>query len=141
MTNTKPVVILYAEDDEEDRFFFLEGVKCVNENVQIVTAENGQDAIDYLAAIAPDQELPAAIVSDLSMPLCDGLDMLRRVKNEGRWKHIPVVLFSTSSSRFDVSMATQLGAEAFFTKPETVPEFMKTVQTILALCKEPRNEA
>ncbi|HET7898102.1 MAG TPA: response regulator [Flavisolibacter sp.] len=134
--NAKPVLILYAEDDEEDRFFFMEGVRSVNDNIQIVTAENGQDAIDYLRAIGPGQDLPSAIVSDLSMPLCDGLDMLRRVKSECCWKHIPVVLFSTSSSRFDLSLATQLGAEAFFTKPETIQEFIKTVQNILDVCRD-----
>ena len=136
MINSKLPSILYAEDDAEDRFFFMEGVLRVNGDIRIISAENGQEAINYLTAIAPGQELPSIIVSDLSMPLCNGLDMLRRVKSEFRWKHIPVVLFSTSSSRSDKAMAAQLGAEAFFTKPETYEEFMKAVRNILDICRE-----
>ena len=132
----KPTTILYAEDDEEDRFLFLEGVRCIDENIRIITAENGQEVLRYLLNITTDQEIPLAIVSDLRMPLCDGLDMLRRVKQELRWQQIPVILFSTSSSHADVSAATRLGVEAFFTKPGTQKEFMKTVKKKLEVCNK-----
>lgn len=132
----KPVRILYAEDDEEDRFLFLEAVRSIDENISIINAGNGQEAMDYLERISRDQELPLVIVSDLRMPLCDGLDLLRLIKQDLRWKQIPVILFSTSSSRSDVALATSLQVEAFYTKPGTYQEFIEMVKVILALCRE-----
>lgn len=132
----KPISILYAEDDEEDRFFFLEAVRSANEYIRIIPVENGQEVIDYLRKLEADQEFPAAIVSDLRMPLRDGLGMLRIVKQELQWKHIPVILFSTSSSHSDIATATQLSAAAFFTKPSTYDELLNVVKDILAICQQ-----
>lgn len=134
--SNKPASILYAEDDDEDRFLFLEGMRCVNENISIINANNGREVINHLLKIAPGGDLPLAIVSDLRMPLCDGLDLLRIIKQDRCWKHIPVILFSTSSSRADITLAKSLGVKAFFTKPGTYQEFIETVQEILAVCKE-----
>lgn len=132
----KPAYILYAEDDEEDRFIFLEAVRSVDESINIINVSNGQEAVDCLAKNSAGQELPLAIVSDLRMPRCDGIDLLRRVKQEPRWKHIPVVLFSTSSSRADIALANSLHAEAFYTKPGTYQEFVDMVKAILARCRQ-----
>lgn len=134
--NSKSVTILYAEDDEEDRFLFLEGAQFVNESIKIFHVENGKEVLRYLAALDPGEELPLAIVSDLRMPLCDGLELLRIVKQNIRWKQIPVILFSTSSSHADISLATQLGVRAYFTKPGTYKEFIEIVDRILNLCSE-----
>lgn len=132
----KPAHILYAEDDEEDRFIFLEAIRSVDASIRIINVSNGQEAVDYLVQSATGHDLPLAIVSDLRMPCCDGIDLLRRVKEDSRWKHIPVVLFSTSSSRSDVALATSLQVEAFYTKPGTYQEFINMVKAILALCQQ-----
>lgn len=134
--SSKPISILYAEDDEEDRFFFLEAIQLVNESLRIINANNGQEVLRYLSSLEPDAELPQAIVSDLRMPLCDGLELLRKVKQDLRWQQIPVILFSTSSTHADISTALQLGVQAFFTKPGTYQEFNNIVEQILAVCRE-----
>ena len=134
--STKPFLILYAEDDEEDRFLFLEAVRFVDEDFQIINAENGQEVLRYLSEVEHEEALPLAIISDLQMPLCNGLELLRKIKQDLRWQQIPVILFSTSSSQSDVATAAQLGVEAFFTKPGTYQEFMYTVKQILAVCRE-----
>ena len=120
--------ILYAEDNEEDRFFFLEGVQCINKNIRIITAENGHEVIHHLRKFSPGDELPMAIVSDLRMPLCDGLDMLRIIKQETCWKCIAVILFSTSSSQPEIS-ATRLGVTVFHTKLKTRRDLMEALKT------------
>lgn len=134
--NNKQVSILYAEDDEEDRFIFLEAVRGANKNIHIINVQNGQDVLNHLGKVESEHELPSAIVSDLQMPLCDGLDMLRAVRQEPRWSAIPVILFTTSSSRTDISTATKLGVQAYFTKPATYQEYIERVKEILEICKE-----
>lgn len=128
--------ILYAEDDEEDRFLFLEGVREANANFSVVTVENGTEVINYLLQMSERHQLPLAIVSDLRMPLCDGWDVLRMVKQHPAWRHIPVIIFSTSSSRAEIKAAQHLGANAFFSKPGTYQEVIAIVQEIMGICKQ-----
>ncbi|HEU4903209.1 MAG TPA: response regulator [Flavisolibacter sp.] len=134
--NNTPFPILYAEDDEEDRFLFLEGVREANENVSVVTVENGTEVLDYLLQISEPHQLPSAIVSDLHMPLCDGWDVLRMIKQHPEWRQIPVVIFSTSSSRAEITAAQHMGADAFFSKPGTYQEVIAIVQKIIGICKQ-----
>lgn len=128
--------ILYAEDDEEDRILFLESMQAANANFSIVSVENGREVINYLLQMSERHQQPLAIVSDLRMPLCDGWDVLRMVKQHPAWRQIPVIIFSTSSSRAEISAAQHLGADAFFSKPGTFPEFIAIVQEIMEICKE-----
>jgi two-component system, response regulator len=134
--NNTPFPILYAEDDEEDRFLFLEGVSEADENVSVITVENGTEVIKYLLQVSEPNQLPFAIVSDLHMPLCDGWDVLRMIKQHPGWQHIPVIIFSTSSSRAEIRSAQNMGAAAFFSKPGTYQEVITIVQEIIGICKQ-----
>ena len=127
----KPFPILYAEDDTEDRQLFIESVREADENINLITVENGHEALTCLLQACQPVDLPLVIVSDLRMPLCDGLEMLRIIKADARWKHIPVILFSTSSSNSDRMKAQSLGVDAFFTKPDTYQEYIQIVKLII----------
>lgn len=133
----KPLLhILHADDDEEDRFIFLESVKEVDENINLLQMEDGLSLIQYLNSVKNLHEVPCVIVSDMKMPLTDGTEVLKFVRSHPHWKHIPVIILSTSSTDYDRNLSLKLGATAFFSKPGSYPEVTRMVRKIMGICDE-----
>lgn len=128
--------IIYVDDDEEDRMFFSEALREINRNIKLTVFENGFDLISFLKNIDNHYQLPCSIVCDMQMPQLNGIDVLKYLKREQAWQHIPVVIFSTSSNFRDAHSSTESGAIAFFSKPNTLVELKTTVADILNLCSE-----
>src|SRR4051812_7335021 len=106
-----PVTILLVEDDEDDRFFFLEALREIDNAVLYAVATNGRLALDRLRDAHP---LPDMIFTDINMPVMNGLECLTALKQNPATKHIPVVILSGEIS---VSQkACYLGASAFIKK-------------------------
>jgi CheY-like chemotaxis protein len=82
-------------------------------DTECITANSGFQALDYLKEIVP---APSLIFIDLNMPLMDGFECLKSIKNNERLKEIPVVIFTTSDNPADKKSSKELGAEIFFTK-------------------------
>ncbi len=79
----------------------------------IVAAKNGQAALDMLAQ-HPDIDL---ILLDINMPIMNGLEFLAKMKELGKYSHIPVIIQSTEGKEEDTKRGLQLGAAAYVTKP------------------------
>jgi len=121
----KPVTILLADDDEEDRELArdaLQDSKLANEMRFTV---DGQDLMDYLrregryADPAVDAPRPGIILLDLNMPKKDGREALAEIKADADLRRIPVVVLTTSSDEQDVLRSYDLGVNSFITKPVT----------------------
>jgi len=123
----RPITILMADDDEDDRDLTrdaLEETECVD---QIEFVSDGQDLIDYLrgdgAYASPESAAerlqPSIILLDLNMPRKDGREALAEIKNDEGLRHIPVVVLTTSNDEVDVRRAYDLGANSYITKPVT----------------------
>ena len=129
----KPLIILYADDDEEDRLIFREGITESGEAVQVVEFHNGANLIHYLRQIREDDDDCYAIISDMKMPGMGGTDILKAVQKSDRLRRIPVVIFSTSSSLTDQQLCQNLGALAFLSKPSSFDEVKQTAGTIIRM--------
>ena len=127
--------ILHADDDEEDRFIFRDGVREVDEKIKLVQLEDGHSLIRYLSEVKDPDELPCVIVSDMKMPLTDGTEVLRIIRKHPEWHHIPVVILSTSSTDYDRNISLDLGATAFFSKPDSYVEVTHMVKEIMRVVK------
>ena len=120
----KPV-ILYAEDDPDDRELLREALKGKGVEHEIVETANGREALLYLRSTKGIQNPPALILLDLNMPVLNGRETLAIIKSEKDTADIPVVVFTTSSSPLDKEFCSRFSVE-MITKPST-PEELNTV--------------
>jgi len=122
--------IIYVDDDKEDRDVFLESLSLSGREVRLTVMDSGQELLRYLEPLQPS-ELPSAIISDMKMPQMDGIDLLRKIKGESRWQHIPVFIFSTSSSVVDRELALRHGAIKLLSKPVHFNDIGRIITDIL----------
>ncbi len=121
-------VVLLVDDDMDDRELFDEAILAINSKVVAHYSENGQEALDKLAELT---ELPQVIFLDVNMPVMDGWNFLRKLKSDGHFKSIPVIMYSTSALPKDIVLASQLGASYFFTKPNGFDDLKRILFVIL----------
>ena len=129
--------ILLADDDNDDREFFMEAMSESIPNAVVTTAKNGTD---LMIAIAEKKDrLPDIIFLDLNMPCKNGQECLREIKKMQQLKSIPVVMYSTSSSRIDVENAYKEGANLYVKKPNSYAELKKIALKITSLVQAMRS--
>lgn len=118
----KPIVILLADDDEEDRMLAADAMTESRVANDLRFVEDGEELLDYLykrgkyagAGAAPT---PGLILLDLNMPRKDGREALREIKADPDLRRIPVVVLTTSKAEEDIYRTYDLGANSFITKP------------------------
>lgn len=118
----KPIVILLADDDEEDRMLAADALSESRVVNDLRFVEDGDELLDYLylrgrysdPKSAPP---PGLILLDLNMPRKDGREALREIKNDPDLRRIPVVVLTTSKAEEDIYRTYDLGANSFITKP------------------------
>ena len=124
-----PPLLLLADDDEDDRMLFLEALSQINPAIKCTMAKNGKEALLILQS---DMfELPDYIFLDLNMPVMNGLKCLMEIKKISLLKHIPVIIYSTSSEEEFKDAGKRLGALDFFVKPSDFSGLIKYLKKIL----------
>jgi CheY-like chemotaxis protein len=114
--------IIYADDDTDDRAFFIEMMRKVNPMVRIFSFENGLGVVQFLESLPAGSELPCCVVLDLNMPVWDGIRTLRVMKEHPEYSRLSVYMFSTSTHERDITVASSLGAADYIHKPFTQKE-------------------
>ena len=120
--------ILYADDDLDDKTWISEAGKMLNYSLDIDFVANGREVFNYLKTYL---ELPSLIVLDLNMPALDGRQTLQKLKASHEYKHIPVVIVTTSSNKADVEICNRLGASLYLVKPDSYSEWQNIVQQLV----------
>lgn len=128
----KEKLILYVDDDEEDREFLSDALVSVSPNVQVKLAENGLQALEYLQANKASR-LPCLIVLDLNMPFLDGMETFHRIKTDDELQSIPVMIFSSSEKPADKSNFSEMGVE-YFTKPNHIEQIRDIADHMVSVC-------
>lgn len=128
----KPIHILLVEDNEGDILLTTEALeekKIVN---KISVVKDGDKAIDFLNKKNEykDAELPNLILLDINLPKKNGHEVLQYLKTNDKFKHIPIIMLTTSSSEKDIMMSYQHYANCFITKPVEVNDFIEAVTKI-----------
>jgi CheY-like chemotaxis protein len=130
-----PKYVLYAEDDENDSFFFRRGFKRVGISDPLVTVPNGQEAIDYCSGGGRfgnrvEYPRPSLILLDLNMPKKSGIEVLRWIRHEPKLRTLPVIIFTSSLQDEDIHRAYLEGANAYLVKPSDPDELVVLVKTL-----------
>lgn len=120
----KPIVILLADDDEEDRMLACDALSESRLSNDITCVTDGEDLMDYLhrrGKYAPPAETPrpGLILLDLNMPKKDGREALREIKADPELRQICVVVLTTSKAEEDIYSSYDSGASSFISKPVT----------------------
>jgi CheY-like chemotaxis protein len=135
MNNGMPIVIMIADDDDEDLQMTQEALKEARLGNDLRVSHDGEELMDYLLrrgsyAAPADAPLPGLILLDLNMPKKDGREALAEIKNDPVLRKIPVIVLTTSKAEEDVFRSYDLGVNSFITKPVTfggLAEAMKVV--------------
>ena len=131
---TKPVHILLADDDEDDRFLTREAFRQQFPVTEMEIVEDGEELMEFLRRTgryeSSNHSLPELILLDLNMPRKDGREALQEIKSDRELRHIPVVILTTSDAGVDIDNSYLWGANSFITKPSSFKTLMDITQTI-----------
>lgn len=98
------------------------------DNLHVTEAENGVDALRKLASARYD-----LIVTDINMPVMDGLKLVKRIRSDPRHQNTPIVIVTTEGAEEDRQRAIGLGANAYVVKPIQAVQVIATVKELLRL--------
>ena len=124
----KSLSILLVDDDEIERIKFKKVSKEAKFNSIIFEAKNGENAITLLKNKVNSFDL---IITDINMPIMNGLDFLKVIKKNKKFKNIPVVIMSSSNDYQDLKALYDLGISGCFVKPLQFSEYINKVVTLL----------
>ncbi|MEO8971685.1 MAG: response regulator [Ktedonobacteraceae bacterium] len=135
MTAKDSIVILMADDDEDDILLTEKALRQGKLLNKLYCVRDGEELLDYLfrrgdytdAAKAPR---PGIILLDLNMPRKDGREALKEIKANPDVNDIPVVVFTTSKAEEDIYRSYKLGVNSFITKPVTFDRLIEVMQMI-----------
>jgi two-component system response regulator len=131
----KEKTILLVEDNPDDVKLTLRSLKKSNILNKVVVAEDGVEALDYLFGTGKYEGrdvsvMPQVILLDLKMPRMDGMEALRRIRDDERTKLLPVVILTTSSEDKDRVDGYKLGANSYIRKPVDFTQFAESVRQL-----------
>ena len=127
--------ILYADDDPDDLAIVQDAFEKYAENIELVTAYDGVEAIQYLKSLSPIEPAPCLIILDINMPRLSGKEALKELRTMERFKHIPVVMFTTSALPDDREFARKYNA-GFITKPLDFRQITIIADTFVEHCTD-----
>jgi CheY-like chemotaxis protein len=131
----KPITILYADDDAEDRMLVKDAWAENRLANELHFVEDGEELMDYLRRRGQythlaNQPLPGMVLLDLNMPRKDGREALQEIKADPRLRSIPVVILTTSKAEEDILRAYDLGVNSFILKPVTFESLVEITRTL-----------
>jgi two-component system response regulator len=128
-------IILLVEDNPDDEMLTMRALKKNNIMNEVVIARDGAEALDYLFSIGKYtggdliQKL-AVILLDLKLPKIDGMQVLRRIRNNEKTKLLPVVILTSSKEEQDLINGYKFGANSYIRKPVDFDKFVEAVRQL-----------
>jgi CheY-like chemotaxis protein len=129
-----PKRILLVDDSPRDTEMTLDALQQYHLANEVTTLRDGAEALDYMyrrgeyATRGPAE--PAVILLDLKMPRVDGIEVLRQLKADPKFKIIPIVVMTSSREDQDLHKCYELGVNAYVVKPLDFHEFIEAIRTL-----------
>ena len=128
-------LILLVEDSPDDELLTLRALKKNNILNEVVVARDGVEALDFIFGTGAyagrdPSELPQLVLLDLKLPKIDGLEVLRRVREDDRTCTLPVVILTSSKEENDLAKSYKLGANSYIRKPVDFNQFSDAIKNL-----------
>ncbi len=128
--NNQPIILLVEDNDSLRDYVKL----ILSEKYQVFTAANGQEALTFLTSKFAESIIPHSsflILSDVMMPVMDGFQMVEKLKNDDRWRGIPVVMLTARADLRDKLKALRIGVDDYLLKPFEEEELLARIENLL----------
>jgi CheY-like chemotaxis protein len=128
-------VILLVEDNPDDEKLTLRALQKHNVANRVIVVRDGVEALDYLFGTGEyegrDTDIqPQAVLLDLKLPRVEGLEVLRRMREDDRTKFLPVIVLTSSDEEQDIIESYRLGANSYVRKPVDFIDFTEAVRQL-----------
>jgi CheY-like chemotaxis protein len=135
MNDMNIIETLLVEDNRDDLDMTLRALRQANLANNIQVARDGAEAMDFIFGEGPHagrdiEKGPKLVLLDLKLPKIDGMEVLKRMKEDPRTKTIPVVMLTSSKEQKDVIESYKLGVNSYIVKPVNFEGFSEAVQEL-----------
>ena len=135
MSGVSSKSILLVEDNPDDEALAIRALKRHHISNEIVVAHDGVEALDYLfgTGLHAGRDLslkPTVVLLDLKLPRIDGLEVLRRLREDERTRLLPVVILTTSNEEQDMLDSYSLGCNSYIRKPVDFVQFSEAIRQL-----------
>jgi len=133
--NQSVITIHMCDDDPDDQLLVSDALKEARLGNPIDFTSNGRELLQYLNRegkyeTLKDTPLPGIILLDLNMPIMDGREVLKILKENEKFKSIPIVILTTSKAEEDVARSYDMGVNSFVIKPVSFENLVEMIQSI-----------
>jgi two-component system response regulator len=133
--SASPVEILIVEDSAHDLELTLRALRRANLSNRIEVARDGAEALAFVFGEGAHagrhvEDRLCLILLDLKLPKVDGLEVLRRIKQDPRTRSVPVVVLTSSKEQTDISDSYEFGVNSYIVKPMDFEGFTKAVRDL-----------
>jgi two-component system response regulator len=126
--------ILLLEDSQVDAEMTMDALRQAHLANPVVHVEDGEECMDWLYArgafAGRQDDDPAVVLLDIKTPRMSGLDVLKQMRSDERFRRTPVVILSSSREESDLAQSWDLGVNAYVIKPVDVAQFFQAVRTL-----------
>ncbi|MCX6162413.1 MAG: response regulator [Ignavibacteriae bacterium] len=126
--------ILIVDDSPKDVELTIAALAENNLANEVIVAEDGEEALDYLNKRGKyadgDNVIPAVILLDIKMPKMNGIELLKHIRSDPKFKLIPVIMVTSSREERDLGESYKLGANAYVVKPVDIAQFFNAIKVL-----------
>ncbi len=123
--------VFLADDDEDDRMFFVDAFANLKLKTKVETFEDGEDLMFHLNNSSTI--LPNILFLDLNMPRKSGIECLQEIKKNSKFNDVSIAIYSTSASEEDIEKTFILGANIYIKKPDNFKTLKKALSDVVTM--------
>ena len=131
--NAKVKTILIVDDNPKDVELAISALAEKNLANEVIVAEDGVEALDYLykrGKFSNEKGNPAVIMLDIKMPLMNGIEVLKHIRSNPKFRLIPVIMVTSSREERDLIESYNLGANSYVVKPVDIVQFIDAIKVL-----------
>lgn len=130
----RPLKVFLIEDTAADELSIVQAIEASDVEVKVTVARDGAQALQMLAKSCIDQKngRPDLILLDLNIPMINGRDLLKQLRNHSAYCGIPVVVLTNSIDIRDMESSYMLGASGYLVKSFNLDEFYSHIQLVMS---------